>query len=194
MPVDSKEFHEVARVRGDFQLNPDYVCFSSGKYKLAAVLILIVNRPHGPTVLMTRRSVNLSVHAGQISFPGGRVEPQDESAVDTALRETMEEIGLDSQQLEIVGRLDTYQTGTGYSITPIVGFTASDVSLTLNPSEVEEVFELPLTFVLDGNNFKRHSRYFDGVERKFYALEYGRYYVWGATAGMLVNLCEKIRD
>ena len=179
-------------LRGDFELNSDFVRGDGGDYKLAAVLVPLVDRPQGVTILMTQRTAHLRAHAGQISFPGGRAEPRDENAVATALRETVEELGLDGERVEVMGRLDTYETGTGYSITPVVGVLVPGFSLAPDPAEVEEVFEVPLAFVLDPANHRRHSRYFNGIERHFHAMPFEGRYIWGATAGMLVDLYEKI--
>jgi 8-oxo-dGTP pyrophosphatase MutT (NUDIX family) len=176
------------RVRGDHDLNPDLAPLPP--LKPAAVLVPIVDRPHGMGVLLTRRTTHLNVHAGQISFPGGRIEGPDEDAIAAALRETHEEIGLAPERIEIAGRLDTYQTRTGFEITPLVGLVRPPFELRLDSFEVAEVFEVPLAFVLDPNNHQRHQRIERGIERHFYVLPYGGYYIWGATAGMLVNLYE----
>ena len=191
-PIDVPGNDRADGLRGDFELNPDFARDDRSAFTLAAVLVPLVDHPHGVTVLLTQRTAHLTSHAGQISFPGGRAEPHDEDAVATALRETAEEVGVDETHVEIVGRLDTYETGTGYSITPVVGFIAPSFSLTPDPSEVEEVFEVPLAFVLDPRNHKRHSRCFNGIERHFHAMPFEGRYIWGATAGMLVNLYEKL--
>lgn len=193
-PIDVPGNGGADSLRGDFELNPDFARDDRSAFTLAAVLVPLVDHPHGVTVLLTQRTAHLTSHAGQISFPGGRAEPHDEDAVATALRETAEEVGVDETHVEIVGRLDTYETGTGYSITPVVGFIAPSFSLTPDPSEVEEVFEVPLAFVLDPRNHKRHSRYFNGIERHFHAMPFEGRYIWGATAGMLVNLYEKLSE
>ena len=193
-PIDVPGNDGADSLRGDFELNPDFARDDRSAFTLAAVLVPLVDHPHGVTVLLTQRTAHLTSHAGQISFPGGRAEPHDEDAVATALRETAEEVGVDETHVEIVGRLDTYETGTGYSITPVVGFIAPSFSLTPDPSEVEEVFEVPLAFVLDPRNHKRHSRYFNGIERHFHAMPFEGRYIWGATAGMLVNLYEKLSE
>lgn len=158
----------------------------------ASVLLPIVDRPGGMTVLLTQRTDHLNHHAGQISFPGGRVEPEDEDAVATALRETHEEIGIPPEKVEVVGTLDPYRTGTGFLITPVVGFVEPDFTLELDTFEVAEAFEVPLSFVLDAANHERHSREFQGVERFFYVLPYEGRYIWGATAGMLVGFFARV--
>jgi len=183
-------------VRGDHDLNPDYYEETGLPEALreAAVLVPLVDRPEGLTVIFTQRTAHLSAHAGQISFPGGRQEPADAAPEDTALRETEEEIGLPRGRIEILGRLDTYVTRTGFRVTPVVGLVRPPFELDPDPTEVEEVFEVPLSFILDPANPQRHSRPLLGKERHFYAFPYGHRYIWGATAGMLVNLRDVLRE
>ena len=154
----------------------------------AAVLVPILERPKGMTVLLTQRTAHLRSHAGQISFPGGKTEGYDESAEDTALRESEEEIGLPRDRVEVVGRLGKRTTGTGFHVTPVVGLIASTVELLPDPSEVENIFEVPLPYVLDPNNYKIETRLIKGLERQFYVMHYGGYYIWGLTARFLVAL------
>lgn len=156
----------------------------------AAVLIPIVNHAKGMSVLLTQRAEHLHHHAGQISFPGGRVEAQDVSPVATALRETEEEIGLPAQHVEVLGSLPEYMTGTGFRITPVVGLVTPGFTLQLDAFEVAEAFEVPLEFVMSPHNHKRHRMNYKGREREFYAMPYGERYIWGATAGMLVALSQ----
>jgi 8-oxo-dGTP pyrophosphatase MutT (NUDIX family) len=153
----------------------------------AAVLVPVVRRNAALTVLFTRRTSHLHDHAGQISFPGGRAEPDDASPRDTALRETAEEIGLAPAHVEVLGHLTDYTTVTGYRVTPVVGLVASPFELKLDDFEVAEVFEVPLAFLLDPANHQRNLLMHDGRERHYYAMPYGPYYIWGATAGMLMN-------
>lgn len=160
----------------------------------AAVLVPLVRRDDGHSVMLTQRTAHLTSHAGQISFPGGGAEKEDRTPIDTALRETEEETGLGRQHVDVVGYLDTYETGTGYLITPVVGFIAPPFDLKHDPFEVAEIFEVPLAFFLDRDNHQRHKREWKGVLRHYYAMPYGDYYVWGATAGMLVNLYRRIND
>ena len=179
---------------GDFDLNPaDLEVRPAVPLRAAAVLVPLVTHAAGPTVLLTRRTDHLAQHAGQISFPGGRVEPEDRDLVDTALRETEEEIGLDRRLVEVVGFLDPYETGTGYHVTPVVGLVEPGFSLRIDPFEVAEAFEVPLGFLLDDRNHQRHSRINAGRQRHYYAMPYGDYYIWGATAGMLMNLYRRAR-
>lgn len=176
------------RFRGDHDLNPGFGPPPDwGVLRDAAVLVPLVDREE-PTVIFTQRTANLTAHAGQISFPGGRMEPTDSSPEDTALRETEEEIGLTRSRIEILGRLDTYLTRTGFRVTPVVGLVRPPFTLTPDPTEVAEVFEVPLSFILHPENPQQHSREFLGKERYFYVFPYEQRYIWGATAGMLVNL------
>lgn len=179
-------------VRGDRDLNPTLEPRSP--LVPAAVLVPLVQREEALTVLLTRRTDHLADHAGQISFPGGRIEPFDRDPIAAALREAQEEIGLDEATIEIAGRLDTYQTGTGFEVTPVVGLVTPPVDLSPDPIEVAEVFEVPLAFILDPANHQRETRHYRGVERRFWVLPYRHYYIWGATAAMLVNLSEVLRE
>jgi 8-oxo-dGTP pyrophosphatase MutT (NUDIX family) len=180
-----------AGARGDHDLNPDML--PEPPLKLAGVLVPLLERPAGLTVLLTRRTDHLHDHAGQVSFPGGRVEPGDTDALAAALRETEEEIGLARTRVAPVGRLDTYVTRTGFEVTPVVGLVDPPPAFAADPFEVAEIFEVPLEFVVDPANHQRHSRMFAGAERSFYVLPWPGYYIWGATAGMLVNLAEVLR-
>jgi 8-oxo-dGTP pyrophosphatase MutT (NUDIX family) len=155
--------------------------------KPAAVLLLVVNHPGDPTVVFTQRTANLADHAGQISFPGGRVEEGDESPEHTALRESEEEVGIPRDRVEILGRLPEYHTGTGYRVTPIVGWAEPPLTYRPDPHEVADVFEVPLAFLLDSGNHRYESAFFKGRMRKYWALPYGERFIWGATAGMLVT-------
>jgi len=157
------------------------------KIRAAAVLIPVIRRQEGFTLLFTRRTAHLSDHAGQISFPGGRAEPGDASAADTALREAGEEIGLAAERVEVLGLLHEYVTVTGYRVTPVVGLVIPPFELKLDDFEVAEVFEMPFRFLLDSGNHQRNSVFYEGRERHYYALPYRDYYIWGATAGMLMN-------
>ncbi|MET3130852.1 8-oxo-dGTP pyrophosphatase MutT (NUDIX family) [Oxalobacteraceae bacterium GrIS 1.11] len=159
----------------------------------ASVLVPLVLREDGLTILLTQRTDHLSQHAGQVSFPGGRVEPTDTSAVDTALRETEEEVGLARRHVDVLGILPDYYTGTGFCVTPVVGLIAPPFELRADPSEVAEIFEVPLAFLMDGLNHQRLSADLPFGRRSFYAMPYQRFYIWGATAGMLRNLFHFLR-
>ncbi len=183
-----------AKLRGDHDLNPGFGPLPDSKLRAAAVLVPLVDRPDGVTLIFTQRTAHLTAHAGQISFPGGRMEHFDATPEDTALRETEEEIGLGRDRIEIIGRLDTYVTRTGFRVTPVVGLVQPPFQLTPDPTEVAEVFEVPLAFILDPSNPQRHSREFQGAQRHFYVFPYQQRFIWGATAGMLVNLRDVLRD
>lgn len=159
----------------------------------AAVLVPLVERREGLTVLLTQRTDHLVHHGGQISFPGGRVEEQDTGPIETALRETEEEIGLERHYVEVIGFLDLYQTVTGFLITPVVSFVAPGFTLRPDPFEVAEVFEVPLSFILDPRNHELRSRVYKGLERRFYVLPYENRYIWGATAAMLVSFARRLK-
>lgn len=164
----------------------------TGAFTPAAVLIPLVDHAHGMTVLLTRRTDHLKSHAGQISFPGGRMEAYDPTPEATALRETAEEIGLHHGAIDLIGRLGVRETGTGYRVVPVVGLVDPPFDLTPDPSEVAEVFEVPLSFALDPANHRFETRVLAGVQRQFYAVPYDDYYIWGLTARLLVNLAEVV--
>jgi 8-oxo-dGTP pyrophosphatase MutT (NUDIX family) len=186
-PLEAAEIR--AATRGDHDVNPGETP-PSAALRPAAVLVPLIDRAEGMTVLLTQRTAHLSAHAGQISFPGGRVEEQDADAIATALRETEEEVGLSRDLVEVIGRLDTYVTGTGFEITPIVGIVEPVYTLTIDPFEVAEAFEVPLSYILDRNNHNRTERESAGRTRVFFVLPYQGRNIWGATAGMLVNLAD----
>ncbi len=160
----------------------------------ASVLMPIVFREHGPTLLLTQRTAHLTDHAGQVSFPGGRVETEDSSIIETALRETEEEVGLDRRHVEVIGTLPDYITGTGYRVTPVVSIVQPPFDLLADPFEVAEIFEVPLAFLMNGMNHQRRTAEFPPMGRRtFYAMPYERFFIWGATAGMLRNLFHFLR-
>jgi len=153
----------------------------------AAVLIPVIVHKE-LTVLFTQRTAHLKNHSGQVSFPGGRTEPGDASVEFTALRETEEEIGLAMQRVEVLARLPDYRTRTGFRVTPVIGLVAPPLELAPDPREVAEVFEVPLAFLRDERNCQRRTREFQGQQVGYYVFEYGERVIWGATAGILVNL------
>lgn len=154
----------------------------------AAVLVPIVVRESGMTMLLTQRTAHLRDHAGQVSFPGGRCEPADPDPVFTALREAQEEVGVAPEQVEVLGCLPEYLTSTGFRITPVVGLVTPPLNLHLDDFEVAEVFEPPLDFLLDPANRRRENVEYRGALREYWAMPWRGYYIWGATAGMLVSL------
>lgn len=164
------------------------------RHRPAAVLVPLVSRREGPSVLLTKRTDHLQHHPGQISFPGGRMEKADPSPVETALRETEEEIGLDRSHVELLGALPDYFTGTGFRVTPVVGVVHPPFELRLDAFEVAEAFEVPLTHFLDPANHQRLSRVFEGRTRHFYAMPYHDHYIWGATAGIIMSLYRLLHD
>lgn len=175
----------------DFDLNPDYVLPGDVTLKPAAVLIAICAR--SPlTVLLTERTPHLSAHAGQIAFPGGRIDATDTDAAAAAIREANEEIGLDPALVEPLGYLDPYLTGTGYLITPVVALVQPRFEVKPNPAEVADVFEVPLAFLMDQTNHLIESRQWRGAERRFYAMPYNQRYIWGATAGIIRTLSRRL--
>jgi 8-oxo-dGTP pyrophosphatase MutT (NUDIX family) len=179
--------------RSDYDLNPGWRSeLANVQPRPAAVLVPIVDRAEGLTVLLTQRPETMPTHAGQIAFPGGKMDRGDDSPVATALREAEEEIGLDRTRVDLLGFLDCYQTGTGFRVVPVVALVAPPFTLRVDPREVADVFEVPLAFLMDRSNHHTHSREYRGVTRHFYAMPYGERYIWGATAGMLRNLYERL--
>ena len=158
----------------------------SAALRPAAVLLLVVNH-FEPTVVFTQRTAHLADHAGQISFPGGRCDDDDCTPERTALREAQEEIGLDDQRVELLGRLPEYRTSTGFAVTPVVGWAEPPMAFHPDPHEVAEVFEIPLAFLLDPRNHRYESAFYKGRMRNYWAMPYGQRFIWGATAGMLVT-------
>jgi 8-oxo-dGTP pyrophosphatase MutT (NUDIX family) len=160
----------------------------------AAVLVPIVRREPELTVIFTQRTTHLRAHSGQVSFPGGRAEPHDPTPEFTALREAQEEIGLPMERVEVVARLPDYLTRTGFRVTPVVGLVTPPFELVPDAREVEEVFEVPLAFLLDPKNHQRRTRELQGQTVGYYAMQFGSRTIWGATAGMLVNLHRQLAD
>src|SRR5437588_9597594 len=190
-PAEAAAFRRA--IRGDHDLNPG-ITPPSTALRPAAVLVPLIDHQAGMSVLLTQRTAHLTAHAGQISFPGGRIEEADADAIAAALRETEEEVGLPPDRVSVVGRLDNYVTGTGFEITPIVGFVEPPLPLAIDPFEVAEAFEVPLAYILDRRNHQRVERESAGRSRSFFVLPYDGRNIWGATAGILVNLAEVLAD
>ena len=189
-------FHSLAQAlpkRGDFDLNPKWreSLVPDRELKPAAVLIPIIERG-SLSVLFTERAAHLARHAGQVSFPGGRLHDDDHDAVAAALRETEEEVGLARSFIEICGELDRYETGTGFAIHPFVGLVRPGFELRVDASEVAEAFEAPLSFLMDPKNHEPRTANWQGRERRYYAMTYDGHTIWGATAGILINLYERL--
>jgi 8-oxo-dGTP pyrophosphatase MutT (NUDIX family) len=179
--------------RSDYDLNPELKGELAGAQpRPAAVLVPIIARPEGLTVLLTQRPDTMPTHAGQIAFPGGKMDNSDTTPVDTALREAEEEVGLNRRHVEVLGFLDSYQTGTSFRIVPVVSLVDPGFSLKVDRREVVDAFEVPFAFLMDAANHRRDQRQYNGVTRHFYAMPYGERYIWGATAGMLRNLYERL--
>ncbi|HEY0104679.1 MAG TPA: CoA pyrophosphatase [Rhizomicrobium sp.] len=181
----------LSPTRSDYDLNPQNRPAARPDLTPAAVLVPLIYGDE-PKVLLTQRSDHLSSHAGQVSFPGGRAEPNDISLVETALRETQEETGIEPAFVTVAGFLDAYETGTGYAILPVVGVLSEGFALSPQEREVAAIFEVPLAFLLDPANRKRETREFRGVMRTFNAFTYDGHYIWGATAAMLIDFGERI--
>jgi 8-oxo-dGTP pyrophosphatase MutT (NUDIX family) len=178
--------------RGDLDLNPAmWERAGVAATSPAAVLIPVIDRAE-PTVLLTIRTQELTSHAGQVAFPGGKIDPQDESPVAAALREAKEEVGLAPTVIEPLGYLDLYLTFSGFRILPTVARVRPGFELTINPREVTETFEVPLAFLMTPANYQRRSREWKGIDREYYAIPFGDRYIWGITAGIVRNLYDRV--
>jgi 8-oxo-dGTP pyrophosphatase MutT (NUDIX family) len=178
---------------GDHRLNPDlkHLIVRPG-LRDAAVLIPVVDHGDDATMLLTKRTETMRAHSGQIAFPGGAIDPADATPEDAALRETNEEIGLGADDVEIIGRLPDYMTGSGYCIAPVLGIVRPGYFLTVNEDEVDDVFEVPLAFLMDPANHRRESRIWQEKERFYYTMPYGERFIWGVTAGIIHALYERL--
>ncbi|MFZ2101450.1 MAG: CoA pyrophosphatase [Oricola sp.] len=178
---------------GDHHLNPDAKeMFLSANMRDAAVLIPVIDRPEAPTVLLTRRTMNLRTHSGQIAFPGGRIDPEDHDAETAAMRECQEETGIGPEHIEVVGRLPDYMAGSGFRIAPVLSVLTPDFTITPNPHEVDAVFEVPLAFLMDEVNHAQASRVVGEHLRHYYEMPYGDWHIWGVTAGIIRVMYERL--
>jgi 8-oxo-dGTP pyrophosphatase MutT (NUDIX family) len=182
----------VPVTRGDMDLDPTlWTRAGVEATRPAAVLVPVVD--HGePTVLLTQRTADLPSHAGQIAFPGGKIDPDDDGPLGAALREAEEEIGLERRFVDPIGYLDLYLTFSGFRILPVLARVKPGYQLTLNESEVVDAFEVPLSFLMEPLNHQRHAREWKGMQRPYYAMPFGERYIWGITAGIVRNLYERI--
>lgn len=178
---------------GDHALNPDLEdLILNARLRDAAILVPVVDHGSEATVILTKRTDHLSTHSGQIAFPGGRIDAEDASPEDAALRETEEEIGLDRSFIEVVGRMPDYVSGSGFRIAPVLSVVRPDFMLTLNRDEVDDAFEVPLAFLMDPANHSQESLVWQGRERHFYTMPYEQRYIWGITAGIIRTLYERL--
>jgi len=183
---------KVEGARGDLDLNPEtWRRAGVTATKPAAVLVPVIDRIE-PTVLLTQRTADLTSHAGQVAFPGGKIDPGDESPVAAALREAREETGLAPTLIEPIGYLDLYLTFSGFRILPTVARVKPEFTLVLNPREVTETFEVPLAFLMAPHNHQRKTRDWNGLARDYYEIPFENHYIWGITAGILRNLYERV--
>ncbi len=177
---------------GDHRLAENLAPSDGRLHKPAAVLVPIIARATGATMLLTERAAHLKDHAGQIAFPGGKIASAQETPAEAALREAHEEIGLESSLIEPLGYLEPYLSSTGYRIIPVVGLVTPDFTLRIDPQEVASVFEVPLSFLMDPARHDVHEREWRGVQRRYFAMPYGERYIWGVTAGIIRILYERL--
>lgn len=180
-----------APLRTDFDLNPGWIAPEPPVIRPAAVLVGLIDRGDDYAVLLTLRPETMASHAGQVAFPGGRVEP-GETRLQAALREAHEEVGVDPATVRVLGQSDAYLTGTGFAISPFVGILPPDFVPVPHAREVADVFETPLSFLMDAANHERHEREFRGALRAYYAMPHNGRYIWGATAGMIKALYDRL--
>ena len=176
----------------DFDLNPDMAFNQKSNFLEASVLIPVLTFKKNLEILLTKRSTNLKNHPGQIAFPGGKKEKFDSSPIETALRETEEEVGLSQHLVEIIASLPTHKTATGFIIKPYIGIISQPFEETLRCGEVDEIFTVPFDHILNEENFSIQTRTWNGSQRKYYAVPYGPYYIWGATARIMLNLSQAL--
>ncbi|MCB1383836.1 MAG: CoA pyrophosphatase [Notoacmeibacter sp.] len=182
--VDEHGDHRLNPTIGDLIVKPEL--------RAAAVLVPVVQRAEGVRVILTQRTERLRSHSGQVAFPGGRIDPEDETAAHAALRETHEEIGIAPSEVEVIGRMPDYLTGSGYRIVPVFGVVDPGFNYALNADEVDAAFEVPLAFLMSPENHKRDSRIWNGQERFFWTMPWGERYIWGVTAGIIRTIYERL--
>ncbi|KQV38551.1 DNA mismatch repair protein MutT [Rhizobium sp. Root268] len=193
MQQQGSHAEDAWREHGDFLLNPDIASFvETLKLRDAAVLVPVIDDGEDARVLLTQRTTTLRKHSGQVAFPGGAIDPGDDTPERAALRETEEEIGLDRRFVQPVGRLPTYMAMSGFRITPVLAVVEPGFELTLNPVEVDSVFEVPLSFLMNPHNHGRGRATWQGSERQFYRMPYGERNIWGITAGIIRMLYERL--
>ncbi len=191
--AESRLLHEPEEYDGDHHLNPDYHDWVvSNAVKDAAVLMPLVARDDEISVVLTKRAEQLSAHSGQVAFPGGKIDDTDASPEAAALREADEEIGLSPGNVEVLGRLPDYYSGSGFRIAPIIAIMDAGASVAANPDEVDYVFEVPLSFLMNPQNHQRGSRVFEGTRRHYLEMPYGDHYIWGVTAGIIRVMYERL--
>lgn len=189
----TRGWHPDADEFGDYHLNPDVTeDLRAMALHDAAVLVPVVDRPGQLSVLLTQRTMNLRTHSGQIAFPGGRIDPDDGTAEIAAIRECGEETGIGPEHIEIVGRLPDYIAGSGFRISPVLSVVSPGFEIRPNPSEVDAVFEVPLSFLMDETNHGRGSRVVSGRMRSYFEMPYGDWYIWGVTAGIIRLMYERL--
>ena len=183
---------EYGPCSSDFDLNQDLASSQKLKFLETSVLIPVLTFKEELEILLTKRSINLRNHPGQIAFPGGKKEECDSNHMETALREAEEEIGLKTSHVEVISSLPTHKTATGFTIKPYIGLVRKPFKKTLQWGEVDEVFTIPFGHILNRKNFSIQSRKWNGIERRYYIVPFGPYYIWGATARILLNLSEAL--
>lgn len=184
---------EGREVAGDFLLNPEFKdILVTPNARPAAVLIAMIEREKGLSVLLTKRADKLRDHSGQIAFPGGKIDAGDADAIAAAVRESQEEINLDVNEVEVLGQLPDYYSGSGFRISPVIGLVRPEASFSANPDEVDFVFEVPLAFIMDAENYNLGKRVLSGKKRTFFEFKYEQYHVWGITAGIIRMMRDKL--